>query len=378
MKIKIIKSPEELGSLGQEWNALLKDSSNDVIYLTHEWIMAWWSSFGKGNSINVIAVYNEKGQLVGIAPMMRTNNRYRGVNITKICLMANGHSPSSDFIVSKEKGTEIIKAILDYLKGNSDTDIIELTKLDTNSRTYSIAFDYLTMNGNRIGIKESIESPFILINSDWETFFSGRSQRFRKAIRNKINRANKSVGISIEKIQINDSNNPAMQDMFTVSEKSWKRQDGTDITSNPQSKNFHQEICDRFGPQGIISLWLLRKETIPIAFEFHLTYDNVVYPIRADYDESYKELSPGSILEYNIIKTLFDEAKIREYNTCGHSYNYLMNWSEDTRKHANIEIFCKNYKSSFLYSLEYQLIPLLRKIKLNKVKQQIMNLEIET
>ena len=156
--------------------------------------------------------------------------------------------------------------------------------------------------------------------------------------------------------------------MFTVSEKSWKRQDGTDITSNPQSKNFHKEICDRFGPQGIISLWLLRKETIPIAFEFHLTYDNVVYPIRADYDESYKELSPGSVLEYNIIKTLFDEAKIREYNTCGHSYNYLMNWSEDTRKHANIEIFCKNYKSSLLYSLEYKLIPLLRKIKLNKSK----------
>ena len=50
MKIKIIKSPEELGSLGQEWNALLKDSANNVIYLTHEWIMAWWSSFGKGNT----------------------------------------------------------------------------------------------------------------------------------------------------------------------------------------------------------------------------------------------------------------------------------------------------------------------------------------
>ncbi len=374
MKIKIIKSPEELGSLGQEWNALLKDSANNVIYLTHEWIMAWWNSFGNGNRLNVIAVYNEKGQLVGIAPMMRTNNRYRGVNITKICLMANGHSPSSDFIVSKENSAEIIKAILDYLKGNSDTDIIELTKLDTNSRTYSIAFDYLNMNVNKIGIKESIESPFILINSDWETFFSGRSQRFRKSLRNKINRANKSVGISIEKIQINDSNNPAIQDMFAVSEKSWKRQDGTDITSNPQSKNFHKEICDRFGPQGIISLWLLRKETIPIAFEFHLTYDNVVYPIRADYDESYRDLSPGSILEYNIIKTLFDEAKIREYNTCGHSYNYLTNWSEDTRKHANIEIFCKNYKSSLLYSLEYKLIPLLRKIKLNKVKQKVVNL----
>lgn len=378
MKIKIIKTTEGLVSIKNEWNALLKNSYKDVVQLTHEWIITWWNSFGNGNQLNVIVVYDENGQLVGIAPMMRTNSRYRGVNITKTCLMANGHSPSSNFIVSKENSAEIIKAILDYLKGHSDTDIIELTKLDANSQTYSIAFDYLNMNSNRFGIKDNIEAPFISINSDWEAFLSNKSQRFRKSLRNKINRANKSGGISIEKIQINDSNNPAIQEMFAVSEKSWKRQEGTDITSNPRSKNFYIEICDRLGPQGIISLWLLRKGSIPIAFEFHLTYNNVVYPIRADYDESYKDLSPGSVLEYNIIKTLFDEANIREYNTCGHTYNYLMNWSEDTRKHVNIEIFSKNYKSYGLYNLEYKLIPFLRKLRLNKVKQQIMNLGTET
>lgn len=378
MKTKIIKTTEELVSIKNEWNALLKNSYKDVVQLTHEWIITWWNSFGNGNQLNVIAVYGENGQLVGIAPMMRANSRYRGVNITKTCLMANGQSPSSNFIVSKENSGEIIKAILDYLKGHSDTDIIEFTKLDTNSQTYSIALDYLNMNSNRFGIKDNIEAPFISINSDWEAFLSNKSQRFRKSLRNKINRANKSGGISIEKIQINDSNNPAIQEMFAVSGKSWKRQEGTDITSNPHSKNFYIEICDRLGPQGIISLWLLRKEGIPIAIEFHLTYNNVVYPIRADYDESFSDLSPGSVLEYNIIKTLFDEGKIKEYNTCGHTYNYLMNWSDDTRKHANIEIFSKNYKSYGLYNLEYKLIPFLRKLRLNKVKQQIMNLGTET
>ncbi len=378
MKIKIITSKEELlGSLAQDWNALLKDNVNNVIYLTHEWIMAWWNSFGNGNKLNVIAVYDERGQLSGIAPMMRTKSRYRGVNIAKICLMANGHSPSSDFIVSRENSAEIIKTILDYLKGLSALDIIELTKLDTNSQTYLIASDYLNMNGNRFGIKDSTESPYILINSDWETFLSKKSQRFRKSLRNKINRANKSGDLSIEKIQINDSKNPAIQDILAISEKSWKRQIGTDITSNPQSKSFHIEICDRLGPQGIVSIFFLKKGGAPIAFEFHLTYNNVVYPIRADYDESFSDLSPGSVLEYNIIKTLFDEGVVKEYNTCGHTYNYLMNWSDETRKHANIEIFGKNFKPYGLYNLEYKLIPFLRKLRLNKVKQEIMNLGTE-
>src|SRR4030067_972031 len=231
MKIKIIKSTEELVALAQEWNALLKESADNVIYLTHEWIMAWWNSFGNGSRLNVIAVYNGSGRLVGIAPMMFTKNKYRGVNITKTCLMANGHSPSSNFIVSKKNSEEIIKAILNHLRGIPDTNIIELTKLDANSQTYSIALDYLNMNGSRFGIKESTNSPYILINSDWEAFFSGRSQRFRKSLRNKINRANKSGDLSIEKIQINDSKNPAIQDMFAISGKSWKKKIGTDLTT---------------------------------------------------------------------------------------------------------------------------------------------------
>ena len=374
MKIKVITTVEELELLKNEWNALLKNSYKDVVQLTHEWIITWWNSFGNGNQLNVIAVYDENGQLVGIAPMMRFNSRYRGVNITKTCLMANGQSPSSNFIVSKEKGAEIIKAILNYLKAHSDTDIIELTKLDTNSRTYSIAFDYLNMNGNRIGIKGNTEAPFITINSDWNTFFNKKSQKFRKSLRNKINRADKSGDLSIEKIQINNSNHTVIQEMFAVSGKSWKKEIGTDLLSNPRSRNFYKEICDRLGPEGIISIWLLRKGATPIAFEFHLTYNNVVYPIRADYDESFKELSPGSVLEYNIIKTLFGEGVVKEYNTCGHTYNYLMNWSEDTRKHVNIEIFCKNYKSSLLYSLEYKLIPLLRRLGAAKVKDRVMKL----
>ena len=47
---------------------ITKNSYKDVVQLTHEWIITWWNSFGNGNQLNVIAVYDENGQLVGIAP----------------------------------------------------------------------------------------------------------------------------------------------------------------------------------------------------------------------------------------------------------------------------------------------------------------------
>ena len=109
-----------------------------------------------------------------------------------------------------------------------------------------------------------------------------------------------------------------------------------------------------------------KKGATPIAFEFHLTYNNVVYPI-GQIMMIIQRVVTRSVPEYNIIKTLFGEGVVKEYNTCGHTYNYLMNWSEDTRKPVNIEIFCKIINPVF-FGLEYKLIPLLRRLGAAKVK----------
>ncbi len=373
MNIKVITTAEELKSIGHEWNRVVKNSYRDVVPLTHEWISAWWNNFGEPNKMHVVVLYDDNGEISGIAPLMKVCCKYRGFNIKKISLMANGHTPSSDFIINKKGGAEAVKNILAYLECLPNLNIIELTKLDSNSYTHSIILDHIKTNNKKFGLKNNTESPFITINSDWDTFFKNRSQKFRKAMRNKINRAEKSGDLSVEKIQILDGNNEAIREMFKISGNSWKKNIGTDIMSNPRSKSFYSEICDRLGPHGVITLWFLKKGNQPIAFEFHLTYNNVVYPIRADYDESFSNLSPGSVLEYNIIKSLFNGNNIKEYNTCGHTYNYLMNWTDNTRKNVNIEIFNENFKSYGLYILEYKLIPFLRKLKLNKLKQAVMS-----
>ncbi|RPI79649.1 MAG: GNAT family N-acetyltransferase, partial [Desulfobacteraceae bacterium] len=118
--------------------------------------------------------------------------------------------------------------------------------------------------------------------------------------------------------------------------------------------------------------YYLKKAGEMIAFEFHLIYNRITYPIRADFNESFRHLSPGSILEAHILKDLFDESRIREYNTCGHTYDYLMNWTQDTRRYVNVELFNKGFKPRALHALEYSTVPFLKKMGLNQVKHYFM------
>lgn len=371
MKVKIITSIKDFEAIKDDWNSLLHDSYNDVVHMTHEWHISWWECFGGTNRLNVVTVINQDGEIIAIAPLMQVNGHYRNIPVRKICFLANGHSPAADFIVKKDNTTEGIQAILGYLERYSDWEMIELQKLDSTGQTFVFLTKHLKQSKCLFGFKENIESPFILIDSDWDTFLSRKSVKFRKVLRNKLNRAKKSGDISFEKIPITGSHHPALQDMVHVSEKSWKKQIGTDLGSNPASQAFYRNISDRLGPQGIITCWLLRKGPEPIAFEFHLTYNNTVYPIRADYDESFINLSPGSILEFNILKTLFDEAIVGEYNSCGHTYDYLLNWTNLTRRHVNVELFSRNYRAYALHALEYKLFPLLRKLKPKPLKHNL-------
>jgi len=368
MKIQVIKTIREFELLRDSWNRLLHESDRSVVYLTYEWFLSWWKSFGQDNQLHMVTVVDDSGDMTAIAPLMLSNSMYRNIPVRKLSFLANEHSPSVDFIIKRHCEAEAIEIIILYLETYLEWSMVELQKLDSSSDTFVFLTNYLNRSDRLSGLKDNIESPFIVIDSDWDKFLNKRSLKFRKVLRNKINRVNKSGDLSIERVLITGGSHSAIEKMFQVSGRSWKKKIGTDLLYNQKSQMFYKNIADHLGPQGIVSLWFLKKGDNPIAFEFHLNYNKTVYPIRADYDESFKELSPGSFLEYKILETVFKDGDITEYNSCGHTYGYLLNWTQDTRKHIDIELFSKTLRPYTLYALEYKLIPFLRRLRLNQVR----------
>ena len=116
-------------------------------------------------------------------------------------------------------------------------------------------------------------------------------------------------------------------------------------------------LADMFGPGGNVNLWIAHKAGVPVAFEYHLVFHGVVYPLWADFSEAFRTFSPGSVLEYTALKTLFDEKKVKEYYSCADDYWYLNNWSKELKNHLDVELFADTWKAQWLWALEYKLIP---------------------
>ena len=192
MKTAVLSTAEGFELLKQEWNDLLHKSSSNVVCLTHEWLSAWWQTFSGSRSLHIVTVRDSSGTLLAIAPMAIIKAPYRGITIRKISFLANGHSPCADFIVHKDRRQEGLAAIFGHLSRYDSWDLVELQTVAEDSETLSFMQNAAKKAGIPAGVQESLETPFIPISSTWDEFLGGRSAKFRKVLRNKINRAERT------------------------------------------------------------------------------------------------------------------------------------------------------------------------------------------
>src|ERR1035441_5838769 len=90
MKVVEIREESELRSLKSDWEALLNDSASNTIFLTWEWVTAWWSAYGAPGALRILAAFDEEGVLRGIAPLRSEPARKYGQTVASLRFIGDG------------------------------------------------------------------------------------------------------------------------------------------------------------------------------------------------------------------------------------------------------------------------------------------------
>lgn len=370
LDIQVIADYEEFLSLEPEWSELLKSSRSDLVFLTHEWFRCWWEAFGEPFDMFIVCV-RESDRLVGIAPLGMTTKKFRGLPVRKLMFLANGYSAAADFIMVSEKDP-VLQTIFEYLAGRMrEWDMLDLYTIRPDSYLGQKISEVTRAFGMSSIIRPDIGMPYIPIEGGWRDFMSQRSPNFRKATRGRLNIIRKHADpVRVHKLTSPDEIAGVLAAVFDVSAMSWKAQTKHALTDEPSAMLFFERLSAVLGARGWIELWVVYCGERPVAFEYHLNYRGVTNPIRADFDESYRSLSPGAYLEHEILRTLFDDPgkSVHEYNTCADSYWYEMRWTDRIRQHSRVWIFTSSLYGKALYGLG-----LLRRRRKIVGRKEVMN-----
>lgn len=369
MELKFIRTEEEFDQVRSQWDELLGRLDSVPLPLTHGWLRSWLRAFSTDTRMAFRCLYRG-GELVGFAPFVESHERYRGIPVKLLKLAANGHSPYSSVVVDSALSAGEREQALATLTHIESDEIGLFFKINQKDEVRNFLLDQLRVGHARVGQKPSLRTPVVPITGNWDEFYRSRRRSLKKSLNHKLNRFRNNGEFTITEEPLTQADQPIINDLVAISANSWKADIGNDLKSNQRSFRFLLSLIESFGESGMFSAWMVRHQGHPVAFELHLTCDQVVYPIRADFDESYKPYSPGSVLEYTALKSLFDRGRCRQYYTCADDYWYLSKWTEAYEDICSIEVFGGSPKLRALYLLEYRVIPLIKRFIKRKKREK--------
>ena len=367
MQHTIIEDRNGLTEVRAIWTELWRNSRSPILPLSWEWFDAWWDSFGHagplGKNLRLsIHLIKEAGVPIALFPLMKCSRRFRGVSVQATCSLANGHSPLWDILIDKRIDAEESDQAIQTVFESEEADCFIFRRIADDSPLRR----WIRQNGKFDGLSgdhETFRIPLIDATQDWDDFIASRSKKFRGNIRRKIRDFEKNDNLNVTYTPLEYHDHQAFKDIVAVSKNSWKVKVGNDLGSNHAGRQFLERLIDHIGSDGNAGVWFCRDGTKPIAYELHVKASGITYPIRADIDEDYRELAPGSVVEYFVLKAVFADKHTLTYDSCAANYWYLRNWTDDARLIHDMEVFPPKLKSRILWILEYRIMPLLRRVR---------------
>lgn len=364
MHIELLKDIDELSRIKGAWQALCEELKESITpFSSIEWYEIWWQHYSAGESLLVMVMW-EDGKLVGIAPLMLRRATIHGLPVTAVCFIENNQSFLNDFIVLPEFRDLFLQQVLRLLfaqTGSVSWDAIFLNKLSTSSANYRALVKILDDTGRKWREEQTIDARHIIPSGSWTEFLSSRSTRTRKTLRNIQNSIQKAGTVTVRRIRTWEEFQEVWEEVARVARGSWTEHIGDSLAS-PANESFFYDLARRAAAKGWLLLWTLCLDGKTIAIEFHLRAHGKEYAMRGHYLPEYGNLSPGTYLEMQVLKDVFEEADRLQKYDLGNFYSYKRKWSDNSEPHMAVSVFNTRLYSRFLSFHEMKTVPALRRI----------------
>ena len=357
--IEVVSDYAAFVGLEAEWNDAVERARIPHPFLRHEWVRTWWDSFHGHRQLHIVVV-RDAGTIVGIAPLMRETTTIYGLPIRRLALLANDHTPRTDFLVAGD-ADEVYRAIWRALHDDIDQwDVVQLTQLLKGSPTIAAMTRAASADGLPIGTWKSSDSPYLELSGTWDGYLASLSAKFRSNLRNRLSRLKQIGEPALEILSGKAAVLGACDDVWRLEASGWKDREGTSIASDPAVQKFYTLLAERGAERGWLSLVFLTVGTRRIAVSYSAIYDDRLFLLKTGHDREFHTCSPFKLLTYLAAQEGYARG-LREIDFLGDTEPWKQEWTETQRPHDWLFVFSNSRRARLLHSIKFQMAPEIRK-----------------
>ncbi len=296
---------ESLASHLPVWNEL----AGGVPFRLWQWAEAWWRHYGctapgkprRGYQLFVLTVANERGEFVGIAPWYRLTTR-SGSKVIRFLGDGEVCSDHLTVLCRREKETDVATAIAHWLSAADENahpesrwDRLQIAGVNADDSPVNCLFAELENHGSIVHQSPALNTWRVALPTSWEDFLMVLS----KPHRNRLRRADRSFiqsgRVVVRHIRDESQLQSAFDILISLHERRWKKRGEPGCFASPRFAAFHREIAARLFSDGKANIGWLELDGTPLAAEYRLYGDGVVYAYQSGIDPDRLDVQPGEL-----------------------------------------------------------------------------------
>lgn len=360
MKVRRIESRQDFEALAPVWTELAREAGHASPFLSHDWFSCCWEVGTPSRRAEALVVDDAAGP-VAMVPLARWRSALHRAPVRVLGMLTAPDTAFTDWLITG-RPEPVVEAVLNELDRRKDWDVLDLSALPVDSPTVK-ALETTLPGRFRWECGATLRSPHVTIAGTWDAYWTAKSQRFKKTIRSVRNRLGKAGAVSIDEYREVSVDSPVFGELLDVSRRSWKAGEGVAIATMPGMPAFFAALTERASRRGWLRVWILRLDGRAVATEYQLEADGRVHALRADFDAGLpEELSPGSHLSYEILRSLFRRDSVHEYDMGPGENPYKARWASGARETIQLRVFRRGLYGTMLHGLETRAVPALRRL----------------
>ncbi len=244
MQVKYAKTIEEIKSLENPWNELIKESGQKTMFASFDWVVSWFEC-NKNSKPFILTAWN-KEKLSGIATLCLEENR--------LCFAAQTYSANLDFVARKGLEQEASKAIAKEIFKNRKWKTIRFLHL-ANNPIFVEAMEKEAKKDSFV-VRKSMGEPTNVISllGTENDFFASLKRTKRKHLRNQLNKFGKTLNVET-KFWEKEEFEKAWDKFFELHGKNMDLRQTKSILQEPWFQCFYKKAAEK--ALGKKRLWLM-------------------------------------------------------------------------------------------------------------------------
>lgn len=331
LKVSVISGATGLDALRLEWNQLLTASPTNTFFLTWEWITTWWHVYGRPSRLHVLTARNDKGRLVGIAPLMRSTRRLFGLRMFEVIeFIGTGGDVTPeylDFIVHPEWERGVGEAFVEHLAADCARRVLDLRPLAATSRHLRALRERLGGAKGFLRCAPDSLCPVLALPPSEEAFIKSRSRNYRKKIGEYERRCDRVLRARVRMSGTPEELRADLEVLADLHRRRW--QNRSRAFRSRQYVEFHQRLGALLLNRGWMRLFVLENER-PLAALYCFAYAGRYYYYQAGRDPRFSKEHVGLVLMHKVILRAIAENSA-EFDFLRGKEGYKYRWAKHHR-----------------------------------------------